>query len=146
MYKYMGMDNDGDAASFTMIKYDNAVDEKSPLKELDASREEFYDPGDLKELSDDFKKTKNIKDNERVGPNVAYIGKKTSPVSGYTLDENGNAIKLINKDGKEITASVRAQLIEHRTKNNDKYYEVVSDNHYKISLRLNYQEHFYLYY
>lgn len=130
MYKYMGADNDGDAASFTMIKYKDASDENSPLKELDASREEFYDPGDLEELSGDFSKTNTIPDNSRVGPTVAYIGKKTSPSSKFTLDENGNPIQLKNKNGKEISASVRAQIIERTDSNNKKYYEVVSDNHY----------------
>ena len=150
MYKYMGADNDGDAASFTMIKHTAVEGKDAPLKFLDASTEEYYDAGDLKKLSEEFIedayktlpeyllkqieeyikddslieqiktyinsdslklikenvpetlykdiiKAITSKNNQRVGTNVAYIGKKTAPVSAFTIDSKGNVQELPKK-------------------------------------------------
>ena len=155
IYPIMGADNDGDAASFSMIKFDEVKtfdpiknkwvsNEKSDIKYLNASRKDFYDNGYLENIAsgdmhiNDDGTTGYIPDsfnsvNPLVGPKAAYIGKKTAPVSSYVI-RNGVADNKVydekgnivkNKDGSD---KLRKKSVVRAGDNHYTYTELLSYN------------------
>ena len=112
MYKNMGADNDGDTAAFIACKYNEVTE--GVLKNLDASYESFYNDNQLKNLRNKdlgIKLTDNLADNagryyKYATTNYAYIGKKTSSETGYSIKED-KIIKLKNDNGEDTSKIIR---------------------------------------
>lgn len=80
MYPYMGADNDGDTAALVMVKHKEV--EYGVFRNLDSTKEDYYDKGKLEKINDDLAIDKTqVKDVTFYGADFrrAFIGKKTAP-------------------------------------------------------------------
>lgn len=127
MYAIMGADNDGDTAAFIAVKSDEVKD--GCLKNLDAFNKSevsdyadgYYDKGYLQSLRGDLgiKQKDNIADNainyyKHASTKYAYIGKKTSSSTKYTMrlidEKNRTGILYCDSKGDKRYSALYAKV------------------------------------